>query len=193
MDEAEDAILRDDGRCRSHVSNIEDTSDAASFELLDCHRRVLQLLDDYVLSVSKFGDFDPDSARRGGVDPVFASRLCLRLWLILTASGDENTGSHSPKRQMATEWLSSWLSFRLRTGEGKGRTNGLACAAVCRAALWPSESDYDHGCMGGRADTMVMAQELGFNTDFLLNLTESCCGLIEALPASVVKRTFSGS
>jgi len=193
MDEAEDALLRGDGRCRSRVANTEDSGDTASFELLDCHRRVLHLLDDYVMCVSKFGDFDPGSARRGGVDPVFASRLCLRLWLILTATCDETTSGDSPKRQVATEWLAEWLSYRLRTGEETESTNGLASAALCRAVLWPAECDYDHACLSGQAETMVMAEELGFSTKFLLYLTESCCGLIESLPASVVERAFAGT
>jgi hypothetical protein len=52
-----------------------------SFNLLHYHHKVLQMLYDHVLSVTKFDDFDPSSTtKRGVISPVFASRLCLRLW-----------------------------------------------------------------------------------------------------------------
>jgi len=45
----------------------------------------------------------------------------------------------------------------------------------------------------GQARTMVIAEELEFSTHFMLSLTQSCRGLVEALPASTVQQTFFGS
>lgn len=191
MEEAEFAVLRGDGRCRFHDEYLVNVS--APFELLDYHRNVLQLFDDYVLSVSTFGDFDPDTfSKRGLVDPVFACRVCLRLWHILTAIEVDKTLDRPRPDLMATEWLTDWLSHRLKMDDDENR-NGLACAALCRSALWPANGDYDQKYLTGRARTMVMAEELEFSTHFMLSLTQSCRGLVEALPASTVKKTFSGS
>jgi hypothetical protein len=41
-------------------------------------------------------------------------------------------------------------------------------------------------------DDAVLAEELGFSTQFLLSLTKSCRGLIETLPLSVVEKSFIG-
>jgi len=46
--------------------------------------------------------------------------------------------------------------------------------------------------LSGPAASLVLAEELGFSTQFLLSLAKSCRGLIESLPSSVVEKSFTG-
>jgi hypothetical protein len=192
MEEAEYIILCGNGTHDLH-NDFLSSGTSQLFNLLHYHRKVLQMLYDYVLSVTKFGDFDPSSTtKRGVISPVFASRLCLRLWLILTAAGSARRERGTPPSpNKATEFLEEWLKYRLRIVE-EGSLNALACAALCRAMLWPAESDCDNECLSGPAASLVLAEELGFSTQFLLSLAKSCRGLIESLPSSVVEKSFTG-
>lgn len=190
MEDAEYMVLCGDG---IFGLNIEFSSGISqSFSLLHYHHKVLQMLYDHVLSVTKFGDFDPScTSKRGVISPVFASRLCLRLWLILTVGGTRRECSAHPSPTKATEFLEEWLKCYLRLDE-EGSTNVLACAALCRAVLWPAESDYDNECLSGPAASVVLAEELNFSSQFLFSLTKSCRGLMEPLPFSVVEKSFIG-
>jgi len=80
----------------------ESKTEMSSFELTSKHQTLLLLLDEHVLSIKTFGDFD-SVYNRGSVDPVFAARSVLRAWLSLSY-GDKNT---------STSWLGDWLARRL--------------------------------------------------------------------------------
>jgi hypothetical protein len=191
MEEAEYIILCGNGTYGLH-NDFLSSGTSKSFNLLHYHHKVLQMLYDHVLSVTKFGDFDPSSTtKRGVISPVFASRFCLRLWLTLTAGSARRERGTPPSPNKATDFLEEWLKYHLRMDE-EGSINVLACAALCRAVLWPAESDCDNECLSGPAASAVLAEELGFSTQFLLSLTKSCRGLIETLPLSVVEKSFTG-
>jgi hypothetical protein len=140
-------------------------------------KRALILLSDHVLSVSKFSDFDASSPARGGVDPVFACRLCLRLWLLLNPNG-----------AVFSAWLTKWLRTRLGISDGgtDSDRNSLACAAICRAILWPAEADDNCPAFSKGVQKEVIAKMLRFEASFLLDLTESCLGLVESIPSTTV-------
>lgn len=158
----------------------------SSFELTDTHRRLLLLLDEHVLSVKTFGEFETIHIR-GRVEPVFAARSVFRAWLSLSY-GDKRASSN---------WLCQWLSRRLEIGEfavgaesqsrlGSDRakqtapsmsssTDGgsaswprhrLACAAIARSLIWSSVSgeadtdDYDGGGSGSGNSTSGDASSL---------------------------------
>lgn len=134
------------------------------------HRQLLWLLERYVLSVTKYGQFTTTTTalhdrdiRRGatGIDPVFCAQICLRAWIWLsststtTRSTDNNSG----------RWLADWLERRLigttnsstRRGDNINLTlntttttimacppkKRLACAALTRALLWNDDDDDD--------------------------------------------------
>jgi hypothetical protein len=130
-----------------------------SFELTSRHRILLLLLDEHVLSIKTFGDFD-SIHNRGRVDPVFAARSILRAWLSLSY-GDKSNSSN---------WLGDWLARRLEirsgvassslspspntarvfvdehedtkasAGSNNNNKHRLACASLARSLLWPNNS-----------------------------------------------------
>uniref|UniRef100_A0A7S4HS27 Uncharacterized protein n=1 Tax=Odontella aurita TaxID=265563 RepID=A0A7S4HS27_9STRA len=174
-------LMRDTDRGISKVDSKEAMS--PSFELSDGHRYLLWLLEEHVFNVKTFGQFDT-SGVRGGIDPVFAARTCLRAWLCLMQSGNEG----------CRLWLVSWIRKKLGvTVKGTVSMQRLACAALCRALLWPDDGDlvdWNDGKGGTRCS--VLAEDLGFPCDFLVELAQACCGLIEAIPAPIAEEVLSG-
>jgi hypothetical protein len=83
----------------------EMSSSSAPFQLRHAHRKLLLLLDEHVLSVKTFGEFETVHIR-GRVEPVFAARSVFRAWLLLGLR-DIKTSS---------KWLSQWLARRLEIG-----------------------------------------------------------------------------
>jgi len=73
------------------------------FELTDGHKKLLFLLDEYVLRIKTFGQFHSDNAR-GRVCPIFAARAVLLAWLLLSFGSDKS---------LSTRWLGEWLRDRL--------------------------------------------------------------------------------
>ena len=188
----------------------------SSFEFTTRHRLLLLLLEEHVLSIKTFGDFDSVHSR-GQVDPVFASRSILRAWLSLSY-GDTTVINDS------TNWLSDWLASRLEirrlsssqtqpgtmpifpTKDDNDYVNNedtnisnkypLACAALVRSLLWansnatPTSSNdvYDDG--KGEVDTfqyIPLAIEMNFEKNLLIELCQSCLGLVESVPTSLLK------
>jgi hypothetical protein len=100
MDDAEDFIQNDElAKSSAYVKMKLSTkqSDQSPFNLMDKHRSVLWLLDEYVLSIKTFSDFGTTYVR-GKVDPVFAARSCLRTWFLLSWK----------ETKQATAWLVNW-------------------------------------------------------------------------------------
>ena len=138
----------------------ESKMEMVSFELTSRHRILLSLLDEHVLSIKTFGDFD-SIHNRGRVDPVFAARSILRAWLSLSY-GDKSNSSN---------WLGDWLARRLEIRNGVASSSSspppnttrvfvdehedtnastgsndnnnkhrLACASLARSLLWPNNN-----------------------------------------------------
>ena len=55
----------------------------------------------------------------------------------------------------------------------------LVCAALVRALLWPEQRD------GGMK--AILAYRLRLDSSFVVQLSQSCCGLVEALPDYVAE------
>jgi len=163
-----------DSATTAHNDGYDDADNDADLEddfiLTEGHRQLLWLLERYVLSVTKYGQFTTTTTalhdrdiRRGatGIDPVFCAQICLRAWIWLsststtTRSTDNNSG----------RWLADWLERRLigttnsstRRGDNINLTlntttttimacppkKRLACAALTRALLWNDDDDDD--------------------------------------------------
>ncbi|KAL7565277.1 hypothetical protein ACA910_014569 [Epithemia clementina (nom. ined.)] len=153
VDEAE-KVLTGDSIILKNTQTEEST-----FAITDLHRQLLALLEQHVVGVRKYGDFG--SSRRGGVDPVFAARTCLRAWLQL------NQGKRG-----ATQWIVSWLIQRLEISNEASSPHRLACAAFARALIWP---------ITPRSNT-CLAEQLDLPDLFVIQLSHACCGLVEAVP-----------
>jgi hypothetical protein len=110
---------------------------------------------------------------RGKVAPEFAARICLRTWWNITR----------PHTLSATRWLVEWLRVHLSIDDGtKLSPHRLAASALVRALAW-SESTVEP------PETML-ATLMQMNIQFIIELSRSCCGLVEALPARVVEESF---
>eukprot|EP00536_Pseudo-nitzschia_multiseries_P006895 jgi/Psemu1/304452/fgenesh1_kg.153_\ len=212
----------------------ESKAEHSPFELTAGHKKLLLLLDEHVLRIKTFGDFD-SALNRGKVDPVFAARSILRAWLLLTF-GDEAT---------ASKWLADWLGERLgipgyrsslssssssyditprsKTGgnfssfdtptdtEDRIDLNGdgeitasrspsihrLACASLAQSLMWPQNkpavtqndrANRDDARSDGVADVLPLADTMKFDKKLLLELCQSCLGLVESVPPEVVRR-----
>jgi len=226
---------------RLNLRTVEEskTEQHSSFKLTGGHHILLMLLDEHVLRIQTFGDFD-FVHNRGKVDPVFAARSILRAWLSLSF-GDETVA--------ASSWLGEWLGDRLGIGSCKisppssssftiatatplskpGATylphrddNGanqdrgkrfaaskfpssshrLACASLVRSLLWPNNMPTAHkkendgtandqdvfpSSMEAAADAMPLADAMRFDKTLLLELLQSCLGLVESVPPDVVQ------
>jgi hypothetical protein len=181
MDDAEDYILNQDlanSSAYRKMKNIAKQSDQSPFELTDEHRSVLWLLEEYVLSIKTFGDFDTMHVR-GKVDPVFAARSCLRTWFLL--SWKETT--------QATAWLVDWLRQRLEIDQM--RRKRLACSALTCALMWPTTDEItDVDEIDATSAESLLANVLKMESLFLVQLAQSSCGLIESLPPSLAQEVF---
>jgi hypothetical protein len=181
MDDAEDYILNSElakSSAYRKMKHVTKQPDQSPFELTDEHRRVLWLLDEYVLSIKTFGDFDTMHVR-GKVDPVFAARSCLRTWFLL--SWKETT--------QATAWLVDWL--RQRLGIDQVRRKRLACSALTCALMWPTTDEIiDAGEIDATLDENLLANALKMEGLFLVQLAQSSCGLVESLPPSFAQEVL---
>lgn len=142
------------------------------FELNDSHRQLLWLLEEHVLSIERYGDFQASNTKRGHIDPLFCARSVFRTWFCLT-SGCLRTGS---------DWMVRWLSGRLgmHSNHNGSSQHRLACAALVRALLWPSiEKESDD------VSARPLGHVLEFDRRFLVQLAQSACGLVESVPPSI--------
>ena len=136
-----------------------------SFEIGESHRRILWLLEEHVLKVRTYGEFER-AQQRGRIDPVFVATVCFRVWWIVT---------RQQNLPQATKWLIEWLRQKLSMPEKTGSSPyRLACAALSRALIWPEQRN------DGVENTT--AYKLQLDSSFLVQLSQSCCGLVEALP-----------
>lgn len=145
-----------------HSSESEKVAD--EFVLNYGQRHTLWLLDQYVLHVRTYGAFDSTPAR-GKVDPVFAARVLLRTWYSLTQA----------QVQSASAWLARWLRQQLGIDDGSVSQKRLACAALARVLLWPSGID----------QRKVLADQMRLESRFLVQLSQACWNLVEAVPPSI--------
>jgi hypothetical protein len=151
--------------------SLSHSSVSSSTKLSESQCLLLFLLEEHVLSIRKYGDFDTAHSREK-VDPEFAARTILRTWWrTITCANSISSG-----------WLMEWLDDALQLGLKDRTTTSpyrLACAALIRVLLWSEDKD-----------TPSLATQLGFSNDFLVRLSLSCCGLVEALPASVIEKSW---
>jgi len=161
MEAAEAFLLRD-----TVDLNAGDTAEsekvADDFELSYGHRHVLWMLQEHVLGLKTYGEFD---ATRGKVDPVFAARICLRTWLRLTKS----------QLPSASAWLASWLRDHLAISEDAVSHKRLACASLARVLIWPVGPDEGN----------VLAEKMKMESRFLVQLSQGCWNLTESVPTSI--------
>jgi hypothetical protein len=145
------------------------------FNLNTGHICLLWLLECHVLDVRTYGDFE--STGRGRVDPVFAARLVFRSWFLLT---------RETKRD-SNECLTGWLRQKLQMADDELSPRRLVCAALVRALLWPSDaaSKRDLQCGGKSSTKTLLAAKLELSSSFLVSLTRSCLGMVEAIPPSL--------
>ena len=211
IDEAETIFLEE--RIPLDVIDDLDSSDGkvvnpseSTFDLTDGHRQILWLMDEYVLSIRTYGEFETTHIR-GRVDPVFAARSLFRAWLcLITASTTEI--------KVGTEWLVTWLRMKLgmvndsTSGEMMISKHRLVCAAIIRALAWPSTSDSssvlsaaassgvsndndDEGeethLSSSPADKLILSNVLQIEAKFLIQLAQACCGLVESVPTSIAE------
>jgi len=216
--DAESFLLQD----RLDLKSIKEVNKGQkSFDLTEGHRKLLLLLDEHVLGIKTFGDFD-FVHNRGRVDPVFAARSILRAWLLLSLD-DKAT---------ASSWLGEWLRARLEiptlstapantTPRSKTNANGsfdtsdkvdnfevdlgedispkkhrLACASLARSLLWannkatPKTSNADVDIVDASVtgiDIEPLAVTMDFDQRLLIQLCQSCLGLVESVPPAVVQ------
>uniref|UniRef100_A0A7S2S8Q5 Uncharacterized protein n=1 Tax=Eucampia antarctica TaxID=49252 RepID=A0A7S2S8Q5_9STRA len=172
--------------------------------LTEGHKRILWLLETYVLSIEKYGDLDSSLLRRGKVNPDFAARICLRAWLSLNLNGH---------LKCCGPVLSSWLYAKLNLGATSTKSNNqnskhngdchnrLACAVLARVLLWPSSSSLEEDSPNDNDDdddsdhdsNKVLAEWLDFDPSFLIALSFHCCGMVESVPPPIADDIFSSS
>ncbi|GAX25724.1 hypothetical protein FisN_14Lh036 [Fistulifera solaris] len=169
MTDAEQFVLATSTSSLLHFETSPTRSSAIN--LSESHCALLFLLEEHVLSIRKYGDFDTAHSREK-VDPEFAARAILRTWW----------RTFTCTNSISSEWLMEWLDDGLQLGLKNRATTSpyrLACAALIRVLLWSDEDN-----------TPSLATLLGFSNDFLVRLSLSCCGLVEALPASVMEKSW---
>ena len=171
MDEAESYVIDD-------ILHGAKDGISTEFDLTDEHRKVLWLFDEHVMSVRTFGEFNP-SAIRGKVDPIFAARACLRTWVRLNCSME------------STHWLVAWFRHRLGVVNGAVSHKRLSCAVLVRALMWPPIDDPTKDIEPD--SEQLLANILGIESSFLVQLCRSCCGLVEAVPPSMAEEIIRQS
>lgn len=142
---------------------VDDREAREAFSVSPSHQRLLRLLQEHVVSIRTYGEFETTHVR-GRVDPVFAASLCLKTWWSISL---DNLSE-------ASTWITDWLEQALKLKDGQPSPYRLACAALARALLWPETKD--------GPDEDILASKLGIRTIFLIQLSESCCGLVESIP-----------
>jgi hypothetical protein len=166
---AAESFILSDGLSEDLVRSRADTK-TDEFSLSDGHRQILWLLLEHVLNVRTFGEFHP-SHMRGKVDPVFAAQACLRTWARLSVSN------------AATEWLVNWLRRKLEMANGQISPKRLACAALTRALMWPTSDESPE----------LLAPIMDIESTFLVQLAQSCHGLMESLPLATAEAIIEKS
>ncbi|CAB9515085.1 expressed unknown protein [Seminavis robusta] len=164
MEEAETYLRKDELKVPASSNNSDESENQSEFVLNYGHRHTLWLLDQYVLHVRTFGEFDSTPAR-GRVDPVFAARVCLRTWYSLTL----------PQLSMASVWLATWLRQQLGMEDDVVSKKRLACAALTRVLFWPSGDNSD----------IVLGNEMKLESRFLVQLSQACWNLVESVPPGI--------
>jgi hypothetical protein len=228
--DAESFLLND--RLDLKIIDESKTETTTSFELTEWHQKLLLLLDEHVLGIKTFGDFD-FVHNRGRVDPVFAARSILRSWLSLRL-GD---------KAVASSWLANWLRDRLEirtathsvtsrskttkttnnsfdTDTDAGDVNNpeedrgsskdsapnmhrLACASLARSLLWPNNEatpkagsgdadddtngDTSSSANNNGSDSVPLAATMEFEKKLLIELCQSCLGLVGSVPSAVLR------
>jgi len=149
--------------------NLDDNIEESHFSPIDGHNHLLWLLEEQVLSVVKYGEFN-SLQNTEKIDPVFVGRLCFRAWYSLT---------HPSVLRQSVKWLESWLRSKLNLSNGTS-SKRLACAALVRVLLWIDEDgELD---LGDSEEDSILAALLGFDSRFMAELAHACCGLIESIP-----------
>jgi len=139
-----------------------------SFAITDGHKKTLWMICEHVLSIKTFGEFNPIHLR-GKVDPVLAAQACLRTWVFLSPSRD------------STAWLVNWLRTQLVMVDGGINAKRLPCAALTRALVWPTSEKSEE----------TLAETMNMDSMFLVQLAQSCHGLIESIPTEAGEAIIS--
>lgn len=155
MDEAENYLISDD--LPTPMNKHHD-----DFIVDDLLQRLLWLLQEHVLSVRTYGDFE-NPETRGRIDPVFAAKMCLKTWWLLTQG-----------TRLATLWLVEWLRTRLQMSNAVPSKQRLVCAALGRALLWPP--------LHSSGPFMTLACKMEIPSSFAIELCQASVGLIESVP-----------
>ncbi len=175
-----------------HEEECKYESDPTIFVPSESHSHLLWLLLEHVLNVHTYGEFDSEThGSTGKVTPVFAGRICFRAWYCLT----------SPSALCSSAlWLESWLRRHLELSCGKSPKR-LACAALVRVLLWVDESEYigftdsemddDEEEEEEEEHPTLLATVMGLQRQFLAELAQACCGLIQSIPPHIAEELMS--
>jgi len=138
------------------------------------HQHLLWLLDEHVLNIQKYGEFDSSNSQK--ITPVFVGRICFRAWYCLTRPQILDSSA---------KWLEEWTRRKVDLSNGQS-SKRLACAALVRSLLWPDEAeDLDD------EDEPILAAVLGFDGRFMAELAQACCGLVESIPTHLAEELMS--
>ena len=141
---------------------------------------ILWLLEEHVLSVAKYGEFD-SPRNTENLEPVFVGRICFRAWYSLT---------HPTNLCESAKWLESWLRGKLELSDGASPKR-LACAALVRVLLWVDEAgELD---LSDSDEDSILATLLGFDGRFMAELAQACCGLIQSIPPHLADEVMCGT
>mmetsp|Transcript_35113 Transcript_35113/g.59613 ORF Transcript_35113/g.59613 Transcript_35113/m.59613 type:complete len:574 (-) Transcript_35113:56-1777(-) len=139
------------------------------------HHHLLWLLEEHVLNVRIYGDFDSTSR----MNPVYAGRICFRAWYCLT---------HPSTRRRSAEWLEGWMRQKLQLTRGESPMR-LACAALVRTLLWADEAEGLD--LSDSNEEPLLAAVIGFGGQFMAELAQACCGLIQSIPPHLAEEVMS--
>jgi hypothetical protein len=151
---------------------------SSSFMPSESHHHLLWLLHHHVIDVRTYGEFDSDS-RAGKITPVIAGNVCFRAWYCLTRPSDLSSSA---------KWLEKWLRKKIDLNSGKS-TKKLACAALVRALLWADELDDLDSTDSD--EEILLATMIGFESRFMAELAQACCGLIQSIPPHLAEEIMS--
>lgn len=140
-------------------SKSEVVESQTKFVMTDSHKSLLLLLEKHVMGIRKYGDLHCGDSR-GRLDPIYAARICLKTWFLLTRLYP----SSGP-------WLERWLIGRLRLQTSDFSLNRLPHAAIAHALLWDDELP--------NKEKATLAESLKFSPRFLIDLAQVPCGIME--------------